>query len=1255
MAKNSAPDKKKNIFLFFGHVASNIGDLAINTGELELLQAAHPNASITVVFFGDNANYIHNSIASCGSKLDHIFIFKPSLEKALKYLADPVEFLVHTGAKNADLICVASGEYYFSYKDNPNDEILFWRTLPIVAAKKNNQDVIMLPSTFGPFETDASAKMMRSILSITDTHSARETESQKVLGKEKLTDQAHLMLDPAFFINTANLKTYNENCPQGHLAISMRSETTGMRLAKITKKAGGKIIVANQLSYQFTLDLCQKYLASEEDNVVVLYIQTIADKILGEAVASKIAETYNKARIKLIRPNTVDEYLSYLARANFVVASRFHAIILSLILGKPVFGTAFDVHGHKMPGLFDMLKIKPWYSELTTNTVMATVEKALKKILSSDQFPKTVFEKIESEKEVTRKWLVEMKSSQYNQNKIIEIGELFSNAYMPYFMKKIQAVVISLKKEVALQKDEINKLEKVSADQKLKNSLVTSLKKEVALQKDEINKLEKVNADQKLKNSLVTSLKKEVALQKDEINKLEKVNADQKLKNSLLRTNVKILKGSISFRVGQQIVKDAGRPLHWTLLPIKLFRIYKQHLKYRSSASKPAPRNKSADNEANFERLIRLLSPKKITPIETIDKRVCYVLHNSLPYASGGYATRAHGLSKGLKAAGYDVFALTRPGFPADTIEIDMENISDHEIDGIRYLRDLSVFRKGQQAHNYMEKIIDSFEARFREIKPSMVIAASFPLTAMPAIIAAKRLGIPVIYELRGLEEITKLSRDKNYADSEEFFLKVRVETATAITADHVFTLTCAMREELIQRGVDNSKITLLPNSCDSDNFIPISRDARLSESYNIPHYMPVIGYIGSMVFYEGLEDLIDACGILKKEGLEFRLLIVGSEHSSISNVGPITQAIQKAADKNNLNDWLIMPGRISHEEVQSHYSLIDIAPFPRKALPVCEMVSPMKPLEAMAMEKAVIVSSVNALTEMVQDDETGLVFEKGNTISLAKVLHKLIRDPALRTRLGKKARTFVSNERSWKATASIGVDKIKTLVGQTTSDNRFPAWWVQIDPAFAEKCGYVDIKDWELSDATETLKKIYIDRYDEESINRRIPLSNWKRADICWQKAPKDLSTIDIGSGLGEFINLFAINNKDTPIASVDTRDWDKYFDHTGRIERIYKNIFDLGDGEIRDVVTCFEVIEHLPPERVTEAVSILRKLARKKLFISVPFLEPLPMYKGHFTRFTEINLMELMPDAKFTIFAKSTTNKQKVNAWILAEIDVN
>jgi len=121
--------------------------------------------------------------------------------------------------------------------------------------------------------------------------------------------------------------------------------------------------------------------------------------------------------------------------------------------------------------------------------------------------------------------------------------------------------------------------------------------------------------------------------------------------------------------------------------------------------------------------------------------------------------------------------------------------------------------------------------------------------------------------------------------------------------------------------------------------------------------------------------------------------------------------------------DMLIMPGRVPHEEVESYYSLIDIAPFPRKPWPVCELVSPMKPLEALAMEKAVLVSSVRALTEMIVDGQTGRVFNKGSVESLADRLQELIGDSHRRQTLGRRGREWVSAERTWK---QIGVRAIR-------------------------------------------------------------------------------------------------------------------------------------------------------------------------------------------------------------------------------------
>jgi len=258
------------------------------------------------------------------------------------------------------------------------------------------------------------------------------------------------------------------------------------------------------------------------------------------------------------------------------------------------------------------------------------------------------------------------------------------------------------------------------------------------------------------------------------------------------------------------------------------------------------------------------------------------------------------------------------------------------------------------------------------------------------------------------------MSRDQKFAESISFDVQRHIEATVASEADHVFTLTEPMREELIARGVEPSKITLLPNSVDSDRFNARERDESLAAELGIPPDVPVIGYVGTFVVYEGLEDLAAACVELHVRGQDFRLLLVGNENASGTERGPITEEIIRVAREGGIESKIIMPGRIPHEQVEAYYSLIDICPFPRKPWPVCEMVSPMKPLEAMAMKKAVVVSSVRALTEMVQHDMTGVVFAKGSILSLAEAIAGLIADADKRRRLGEAARKWVAGERSW-------------------------------------------------------------------------------------------------------------------------------------------------------------------------------------------------------------------------------------------------
>lgn len=406
---------------------------------------------------------------------------------------------------------------------------------------------------------------------------------------------------------------------------------------------------------------------------------------------------------------------------------------------------------------------------------------------------------------------------------------------------------------------------------------------------------------------------------------------------------------------------------------------------------------------------------------DPIPNKIAYVLHNTLPYASGGYATRGHGLGEAIQEKGFEVVIVGRPGFPLD-IKREMnesEVLTEQNIDGLNYTFTLAPRRDKTSLQEFIELASEELTRKFIELKPSIVVAASNHLTGLPALIAAKKLGIPFVYEVRGFWEITRISREPEFAKTEFYKILCDLETIVADRADQVFTLTTPMLEELESRGISRDKITLLPNSCNPDRFEPKLRDYQLASVLSIPNHVPVIGYIGTFVQYEGLDHLAEACGILKQKGVEFRLIVVGNENTATNEKGPITQKILEVAKLFDFEDWLIMPGRIPHEEVEAYYSLIDVAPFPRKPQPVTEMVSPMKPLEAAAMKKAIVVSSVRALTDMIKNEVNGLVFEKGNIPHLAKQLERLIADKELRQQLGENARIWVETERTWSITAN--------------------------------------------------------------------------------------------------------------------------------------------------------------------------------------------------------------------------------------------
>ncbi|WP_368449330.1 glycosyltransferase [Cobetia amphilecti] len=369
-----------------------------------------------------------------------------------------------------------------------------------------------------------------------------------------------------------------------------------------------------------------------------------------------------------------------------------------------------------------------------------------------------------------------------------------------------------------------------------------------------------------------------------------------------------------------------------------------------------------------------------------IPGRVAYVVSHGQSYASNGYAIRTQGIAQALNAQGCEVLCLVRPGRPWELNE-QADVATEVTIDGVRYLHSpwpAGKVPKGECAH--LEASIERFTELFRVYRPEKIIAASNYIVGLPAWIAAKRLGLPFYNEVRGFWELSREAREPGYAETQAFRQEAKRDAFVARKADHVFTLNYAMREELTRRDVDPSKISIVPNAVSQ---LPVikSADDTFRKKLGIGEGSKVIGYIGSLTAYEGLDVLTEACADLIKTGEKIHLLLVGDDQ-------PLTRAVQSIKTVTD-KPWLIQAGRVPHEQIADYYALLDVVVIPRKNSTVCQLVPPMKAAETLAYGKRLVVSDVAPLVEYAEKYESVVSFEAGSIASLITALQRSLKLPA--------------------------------------------------------------------------------------------------------------------------------------------------------------------------------------------------------------------------------------------------------------------
>lgn len=380
--------------------------------------------------------------------------------------------------------------------------------------------------------------------------------------------------------------------------------------------------------------------------------------------------------------------------------------------------------------------------------------------------------------------------------------------------------------------------------------------------------------------------------------------------------------------------------------------------------------------------------------------RVLHILDHSLPLHSG-YTFRTRAILKAQQASGFEVRGITGLRHGAG-------GPGQEEADGLTFHRTTGNASgpTGLREWREIARLADAIEALCREWRPDILHAHSPALCGAAASRAARRLGLPLVYEIRAFWEDAAVGNGTGREGSAKYRLTRALENHVVAKADAVVTICEGLRTDLIARGTNPGRITVMPNGVDLELFgQPPARDPALAAELGLGDG-PVIGFIGSFYDYEGLDDLIAAMPALTARHPEARLLLVGG--------GPREAALRAQADASPAASAIRFVGRVPHHEVERYYALADVMAYPRKRSRLTDLVTPLKPLEAMAQGKLVAASDVGGHRELIADGVTGALFAPDDPTACAEALATLIERRADWDRYRAAGRAHVEQSHDW-------------------------------------------------------------------------------------------------------------------------------------------------------------------------------------------------------------------------------------------------
>ena len=388
--------------------------------------------------------------------------------------------------------------------------------------------------------------------------------------------------------------------------------------------------------------------------------------------------------------------------------------------------------------------------------------------------------------------------------------------------------------------------------------------------------------------------------------------------------------------------------------------------------------------------------------------RILHIFDHTLPMHSG-YTFRSAAILRNQRKMGWDTHQLSGP----KQLHCD---VAEEDADGLHFYRTpkptgLLARLPGGDPFAVMAAIEKRLLPLARELQPDVLHAHSPVLDAVPAIRVGRKLGIPVVYEIRAFWEDAAVDHGSTREDSLRYRLTRALETWAVRRADAVTVICEGLRGDLVARGIDPARITVIPNAVDIDQFAVGGKpDSELKLKLGLGGSR-VLGFIGSFYAYEGLDLLIAALPAILRQMPDVKVLLVGG--------GPQDAALKRQVMALDLKDRVVFVGRVPHAEVNRYYDLIDVLVYARHPMRLTELVTPLKPLEAMAQGRLMVASDVGGHKELIRDGKTGMLFRAGSAGDLASKVVALLKYEQGWDALKKNGRQFVEAERTWAASVA--------------------------------------------------------------------------------------------------------------------------------------------------------------------------------------------------------------------------------------------